>query len=61
MSISQGFLTRQWAILIKSLRDDRMASLSDRNELERQPAFPAAFLARSVRHSDASTVLVMGL
>ncbi len=33
MSILQGFPTQQWAIFAKSLRDDQMASISNRNSL----------------------------
>jgi hypothetical protein len=54
MSIFQDFLTLCWAILIKSLRDAGMASISNRSGLGRATARPAATSARYVRHSGAS-------
>jgi len=40
MSIFQGFLTQQWAILGKSLRDGRMASISNGNSLGKATSLP---------------------
>ena len=40
MSIFQGFLTQQWAILAKSLRDGGMTSISDGNSLGKATSLP---------------------
>jgi hypothetical protein len=40
MSIFQGFLTRQWAILTKSLRDGGMASISNGNPPGKATSLP---------------------
>ncbi|WP_145923522.1 hypothetical protein [Sphingopyxis macrogoltabida] len=42
MSIFQGFSTKQWAILIKSLRDAQMASISARKPLGKAASLPSA-------------------
>ncbi|ALJ11771.1 hypothetical protein LH19_02720 [Sphingopyxis macrogoltabida] len=42
MSIFQDFSTKQWAILIKSLRDVQMASISARKPLGKATSLPGA-------------------
>ena len=40
MSIFQNFPTQHWAKLVKSCKDDKMASTSNRTALEECPALP---------------------
>src|SRR3546814_6818539 len=42
MSIFPDFSTKQWAILIKSLRDAQIASISDRKVLGKATSLPGA-------------------
>ncbi|MBS0253639.1 MAG: hypothetical protein JSS36_00130 [Proteobacteria bacterium] len=44
MSIFQLSLTRQWAILVKSLRDGGMASISGRSGLGNSTTIPGGHL-----------------
>jgi hypothetical protein len=60
MSISQGFLTKQWAILVKSRRDAGMASISCRYLLGKATSLPKQASARYVRHSSASKARLIG-
>jgi hypothetical protein len=47
MSIFQAFSTKQWAILIKSLRDAQMASISVRKPLGKATSLPGASFSPS--------------
>src|SRR3546814_2155769 len=42
MSIFPGYPTQRWAILIKSLRDTQMASISNRKALGKATSLPGA-------------------
>jgi hypothetical protein len=45
MSIFPDFSTKQWAILIKSLRDAQMVSISGRKPLGKATSLPGASFA----------------